>query len=76
MKRDTLFTYVMTFICLLMFGFGFVVGSIKQKADAVHYEYGMNIINDTLVTIHSTCGDRYYESHMNKIDSVLLIDNL
>lgn len=75
MKRDTLFTYVMTFICLLMFGFGFVVGTIKQKADTVQYEYGMDIINDTLVTIHSTYGGRYYESHMNEIESVLIKDN-
>ena len=75
MKRDNLFAYVFTFVGILMFGFGYVIGTIKQKADTVQYEYGMDIINDTLVTIHSTYGGGYYESHMKDIESVLIKDN-
>jgi transposase len=76
MKKDNLFTYVFTFIAIAMFLFGFIIGEIKQKANNVQYEYGMDIINDTLVTIHSTYGDRYYETHMKDIESVLIKDNL
>lgn len=75
MKKDNTFAYVFTFIALAMFVFGFIMGQIKQKADTVQYEYGMDIINDTLVTIHSTYGGGYYESNMNNIESVLIKDN-
>lgn len=75
MKKDNTFAYVFTFIALAMFVFGFIMGQIKQKADTVQYEYGMDIINDTLVTIHSTYGGGYYESHMKDIESVLIKDN-
>jgi transposase len=75
MKKDNLFAYIFAIIAIGMFLFGFIVGQIKQKADTVQYEYGMDIINDTLVTIHSTYGGQYYESNIKEIESVLIKDN-
>ena len=75
MKKDNLFAYIFAIIAIGMFLFGFIMGQVKQKADTIQYEYGMDIINDTLVTIHSTYGGGYYESHMNNIESVLIKDN-
>jgi hypothetical protein len=55
---------------------GIIIGHINANKNRPSYEYGINIVNDKTVTIHSIHRDTTYECAFEDIYTVIVKDNL
>jgi hypothetical protein len=55
---------------------GIIIGELHANKGRPSYEYGINIINDNTVTIHSIHRDTTYECTFEEIPLMVVNDNL
>jgi hypothetical protein len=55
---------------------GIIIGELHANKNRPSYEYGINIINDNTVTIHSIHRDTTYECTFEEIPLMVVKDNL
>jgi hypothetical protein len=55
---------------------GIIIGHMHANKNRPSYEYGINIINDNTVTIHSIHRDTTYECTFEEIPLMVVKDNL